>query len=1269
MSEGKVAISYVVNNSEFNSNIAQMKKNLLLLQTEVKNSAKEVNQYGSNIQTLSKKQESINNAINQTKKIMDTYNTSLEKNKKSLASNQEELAKLTTKKKQINSQYKEAVKVYGEESEQAKELQARLEEVASEYDKMSNKIKSNKNNITNYIAQIEKQRSSLIDLEVQLQEVNKEIEEQTNKFLNASKSFAKASGALESFGGKTSDLGGSLLTLSAPLLAFGAYSTSVGKTFKKNMSVVQGTANLSSDEISTLSERAKELGESIRGANATDIAASYQYLALAGQSVAEMYETIEPYTKAAIAYGEDQKTVTDLGTDSMSALGLATEQTSYYLDVLTKAQNSSNTTATQLMEAYIECGGTLKNMNVPLEESTALLGRMADQGLKGSQAGNSLNSILINLMGTTSTTEGALKKLGVSSYDAEGNFRGLKTVLEDVCESASQMTDEQSDLTLALLGGKTQITALNALLNGQSEGYDKLYNSLLNAEGAMDKMYETMSNNTQGNIDEMKSKLEALGLTFSDNILPYVNKFIDKTKELIDWFGSLSEENQQLIVDLGLITACTGGALKVVGKFTTQLGGVVKTGGKALEWVSKFTKTTSIVETAVTGATKSVTVLSDGLGILSGIKMTSLVSGLGAVSLAIGAAGVTWKEYNDVMHSSVVKAKEDYSVLELAITKLLGINVKTKDELIESKLMYDDWGDKVSETTQETLNTTVQNIHEINLAIQSANFDGILTEEEISGVQQKVKNFCQTIISTIEANQSDTYQAMYNLFNIDGIIDEQEQTVLDSMNGNTNEMIQGVQERAERINQIMITAKENNVQITEEENNEIQTLLNEMGKLQIDALNATAEEKFQANRGYWDRIHVQDSEELSKILVQANEEKESQLAAIREKYDAMIEEAEIGLKNLSGKELELAEQKLQQVKEQRDKEIEIEQKLWDDKISMAEENYGTQMDIINRYNGELLTNEDLAAQERLSNLQSQYEDMKYATESGWYQIKNTVNGELSDVYIEVDKNTGNIVGAFDSMNGTVGGYTEDMSKKIKELGKTNESTLNTLKSNIGDASNIWVDKSRNIVNANGDVISSLKDVKLKADGTKEALIDIDGRSFKIEVDTSGAITKISNLSTDLSALRNQLNNLGLSDLKVSGVTSPGGATQITGYETGGVVNKSGIYTINEAGVELVDSFSGVENYTLADAVRGEYAYLQKGSKVTNATMTTQKMSDMIDNKLNITLGSYLKEMNKILSKQSSSNETRIHIDQAHFENKQTETQTINNVKRILNSLK
>lgn len=79
MSEGKIAVSYVVNNSEFNSKISQMKMNLGLLQTEVKNSAKEINLYGDNLKTLGSKQSALNDAINQSKKIIDTYNTSIEK--------------------------------------------------------------------------------------------------------------------------------------------------------------------------------------------------------------------------------------------------------------------------------------------------------------------------------------------------------------------------------------------------------------------------------------------------------------------------------------------------------------------------------------------------------------------------------------------------------------------------------------------------------------------------------------------------------------------------------------------------------------------------------------------------------------------------------------------------------------------------------------------------------------------------------------------------------------------------------------------------------------------------------------------------------------------------------------------------------------------------------------------------------------------------------------------------------------------------------------
>lgn len=81
-------------------------------------------------------------------------------------------------------------------------------------------------------------------------------------------------------------------------------------------------------------------------------------------------------------------------------------------------------------------------------------------------------------MGTTSTTEGALKKLGVETYDSTGKFRGLTTVLQDIKVAMANCTEEQRDMIAAQLGGKTQLTALNQLLNGLGDGYDNLYNAV-----------------------------------------------------------------------------------------------------------------------------------------------------------------------------------------------------------------------------------------------------------------------------------------------------------------------------------------------------------------------------------------------------------------------------------------------------------------------------------------------------------------------------------------------------------------------------------------------------------------------------------------------------------------------------------------------------------------------------------------------------------------------------------------------------------------------
>ena len=166
---------------------------------------------------------------------------------------------------------------------------------------------------------------------------------------------------------------------------------------------------------------------------------------VAGWDTQQMLGGLEPILRASEAGQMDLARCSDLVTDSMSAMGIQTEDLGHYLDVASKAQASSNTSLDQLMEAYIGCGGTLKNMNVPIEESATLLGTLANRGIKGSEAGNSLNSILVNLMGVGGEAGKALDALGVSMYNADGTNKGVTNTLKDLSVALGNCTQEEKD--------------------------------------------------------------------------------------------------------------------------------------------------------------------------------------------------------------------------------------------------------------------------------------------------------------------------------------------------------------------------------------------------------------------------------------------------------------------------------------------------------------------------------------------------------------------------------------------------------------------------------------------------------------------------------------------------------------------------------------------------------------------------------------------------------------------------------------------------------
>ena len=324
--------------------------------------------------------------------------------------------------------------------------------------------------------------------------------------------------------------------------AFAATSVKTFAGFEQSMSNVEALLGKSAtpEILQQLGELAEEMGAKT-SKSAKESADALGYMALAGWDVKQMTAGLEPILRLSEAGNMDLARASDLVTDSMSAMGITMDESGTnlqaYLDKMAKAQASSNTTADQMMEAYLSVGGMFKNFKTPVEESSALLGILANRGIKGAEAGNSLNSVLINLMGTSSATSEALKVLGVSAYDQDGNFRGVETTLKDVGKAMSTMNDEQRDMLSAALGGKTQIDTLNALISGLGDEYDDLKAKIVDSNGALNDMAKTAQNNLIGKMTALKSAFEGVQIKLAKKFQPALMDLLDKITTVLPKIG------------------------------------------------------------------------------------------------------------------------------------------------------------------------------------------------------------------------------------------------------------------------------------------------------------------------------------------------------------------------------------------------------------------------------------------------------------------------------------------------------------------------------------------------------------------------------------------------------------------------------------------------------------------------------------------------------------------------------------------------------------
>ena len=405
----------------------------------------------------------------------------------------------------------------------------------------------------------------------------KDAQSTLKEFTNNSNS---AGTRFQALGSSLKTVGRTITTaVSLPLLAVGAGAIKTAADFEAGMSKVAALSGATGDDLKMLEEEAKRMGATTKY-SATESADALSYMALAGWDAEQMAAGLEPALKLAGAAGMDLALTTDIVTDTMSMFGMEASEATKMTDMLAYAQANSNTDVQQLGEALKYCGASANAMGYDLADTTALLGTFADQGLKGSSAGTTLNAMFRDMKKNAEDGKIAIGNKNVAIVDANGNYRDMTDILADVQKATEGMTQAERDMALSSIWGTEALKGVNMAFEAGVPKIREFEDGIRKSDGAASEMYDTMQNNLKGAIDNMKSAFEGVMITIGERLIPIFQNVVDGITNMLTWFNNLDPGIQNVIIAVGGFLAILGPLLLIIGNiiiFITNLGAAIGT--------------------------------------------------------------------------------------------------------------------------------------------------------------------------------------------------------------------------------------------------------------------------------------------------------------------------------------------------------------------------------------------------------------------------------------------------------------------------------------------------------------------------------------------------------------------------------------------------------------------------------------------------------------------------------------------------------------------
>lgn len=878
--------------------------------------------------------------------------------------------------------------------------------------------------------------------------------------------------------------------------------------FEQGLSNVKAVTGATNSQMIQLSDTAKSLGASTTW-SASAVTDAEQLLGQAGYSVNETITALPGLLSLASAGSLDLSSATSIASSTLRGFNLDVSQTTHVADALALTANATNSDVTDLGESLKYISPVANALGISMEDAVAATGLLSNQAIVGSQAGTVLRQTMARLASPTTEASKLMKQYGINAFDAQGNMKPLSGVVNNLNSSLGKLTSQKRADVISTIFGTESMSGVMALMNQGGQSLSDLSSKLEGAKGAANKMAETKMDNLLGQWEQLKGAAETMQINLGEKLAPYAKQFVtwltDKMPEIerkiisiVDYISKHTNEIKSMAeAVIGLGVAFTG--LSAVG----SLGNTI-TGVKSL--LGLFKGASVVAETSAIASGLS------NIGALGGL-LPAIFSPAGlAVAASVALIGTAVVTQNDLMNKSITTTAEELGPLERIMNELNGHLNKSKKEMVDAGFIYDDFGEGVSDSFKKGAQDASKSLLKIEMDIKKLNRNGIADESGLNTLKNYVNEVAYESINAMKEQRSKVQSEFQKTFSLDGVTSDTEQKVLDSLGTffetGTNKQL----EIRDDIYQFASDKIKEHGKLLDGDLKEIQDKISKAKALELEYTKAqnAYDQAFAKSKFSNDANKITGIDGASELLQERAKNHQSSLDTIENNYKGTLAYYNDLLSNndLTSEQKENFTKGRDSAETTRNQEIQQENEGYKSDREVIYSHYEGAKGMLNEKTGAQFSGEDITAHKGTDYLKNHFQNLNQITQEGWYRIKNTSNGEMEDIYATIDKDTGEINGAWSKTANWSGGYTDELKQKVKELGEAHESERMNIQNSLSSLTGSRLDANNQVISSTGSVIGQLQGVQGATGEAITGIINLNGTPMQITSNASGQITNM-----------------------------------------------------------------------------------------------------------------------------------------------------------------